>query len=66
MKDRIMLIAVALVASILAWAFWHYLGDDAFNVLMLVSLLVLIGNNYQLRKKLKNKSASKENLLGYK
>ena len=62
MKDRLALIAVAIVASILAWTFWHYLGGDAFNVLMLIFLIVLIGDNYQLRKELRKKSSNKANI----
>ncbi len=53
MGDRLILITVAVVVSILAWLFWHYLDDEAFNVMMLVFILVLVGDNYQLRKKIK-------------
>ena len=57
MKDRFALIAAATVLSIMAWVFWHYLGDDAFDVLMLIFIIMLAADNYQLRKKIKNKSS---------
>lgn len=56
MKDRFALIVIALIVSALSWAFWHYLGADAFNVFTLVLLVVLTGENYQLRKKLRTRA----------
>lgn len=53
MKDGFLLIVSALVAAILAWSFWYYLGQDAFNVLMIVFLIVLVVDNVKLRKKIK-------------
>ncbi|MCP4118721.1 MAG: hypothetical protein GY737_25665 [Desulfobacteraceae bacterium] len=61
MKDRCALIAAAAVFSILAWVFWHYLGDDAFDVLMFIFLIVLAVDNYQLRKKIKSKNSDSSN-----
>lgn len=58
MKDGILLIVVALIASALAWAFWHYLGQNAFAVFVTVAFIVLWGENYRLRKKLKEKLKS--------
>ena len=61
MKDRFALIAAATVFSILAWVFWHYLGNDAFDVLMLIFIIVFAADNYQLRKKIKKNRSEPSN-----
>lgn len=49
-KDRAMLLAVGIVAAGMAWAFWHYLGNRAFKVLMVISIIVLVSDNRRLRR----------------
>jgi hypothetical protein len=59
MKDGFALLAVGLVVSILAWIFWSSLGNYGFDVLALIAMLGLAGDNYQLRKKVKEKNSDK-------
>ncbi|RBI37522.1 hypothetical protein BRL69_17260 [Xanthomonas oryzae pv. oryzae] len=44
MKDRLLLLVTAFVASVLGWAFWHYVGEAAVWVWvgMLILSLVLL------------------------
>ena len=56
MKDRIALLAAAVLCALLSWAFWHYLGNDAFTVLPTVGLVVFAFDNYRLRRKLRELS----------
>ena len=53
MKDRVQLIAVALASALAAWAFWHFLGADAFDVLVLVALICTAADNWRLRRALR-------------
>lgn len=53
MNDRALLILAALASSFAAWAFWHYLGQDAFDVLLMMALLCSIGDNWRLRRALR-------------
>ncbi|QBG89540.1 hypothetical protein EYC56_03440 [Xanthomonas oryzae] len=43
-KDRLLLLLTAFVASVLGWAFWHYVGEAAVWVWvgMLILSLVLL------------------------
>jgi len=43
-KDRLLLLGVALLASLASWAFFHYLGRYAFVVMVgIVALAFLLG-----------------------
>jgi hypothetical protein len=53
MKDRLLLILAALVMAAVAWSFWHYLGQDAWPVLLLLALVSVIADNYRLRRTLR-------------
>lgn len=53
MKDEFLLLATGLVASGLAWAFWSYLGQHAFEVLTTVFVLTLAADNVRLRRKIR-------------
>jgi hypothetical protein len=53
MKDSILLLVVGLIMSAFAWAFWHYLDKDAFDVFSIIALITLFCDNARLRKKLK-------------
>lgn len=53
MKDGILLLIAGVAFAAFAWAFWHYLGDDALTVLLAVSLIASIVDNRSLRRKLK-------------
>lgn len=55
MKDSGLLLLAAGVCSALAWAFWHFLGSDAFGVFMMIVLVVVCVDNFRLRRKLRAK-----------
>lgn len=56
MKDRLILVISAAGLSIGAWAFWHFLGDDAFAAITLVALMVVIADNHRLRRQLRERA----------
>jgi hypothetical protein len=51
MNDRAWLLVTAACASGAAWAFWHFLDQDAFGVLTLLALIILGADNFRLRRK---------------
>jgi hypothetical protein len=53
MRDQILLLLSALACALGAWAFWHYLGADAFAVLMSLALVSAVADNVRLRRKLR-------------
>jgi hypothetical protein len=55
MKDRVALLLAGLIASGFAWAFWHYLGARAFDVLSTLVMVTLVADNIRLRRKLRHK-----------
>jgi hypothetical protein len=58
MKDNLLLLITALACSVGAGLFFKYLGNDAFSVITLVTLVCAIWDNVRLRRKLRE--------LGYK
>jgi hypothetical protein len=55
MKDSLSLLVTGLVVSAAAWAFWHYLGNDALCTITTVALVGLTVDNARLRRKLRAK-----------
>lgn len=53
MKDALLLLVTGVAFSVFAWAFWHYLGNDAFGVLNTLFLVVLAVDNFRLRRQLR-------------
>jgi hypothetical protein len=53
MKDSILLLLTALLCSLAAWAFWHFLGSDAITVFSTLMLICVVGDNFRLRRKLR-------------
>lgn len=53
MRDDLLLILTALVCAGLAWAFWHYLGEQALAALTVIALIALAADNYRLRRRLR-------------
>ena len=51
-KDSFWLLFWGIVASLGAWAFWHYSGDYGFMILTVAAFISLIFDNRRLRKKL--------------
>lgn len=62
MKDRIPLVLAALASSLAAWAFWHFLGRDAFDVLVMIALVCTIADNWRLRRVLRHSGVKGEEL----
>jgi hypothetical protein len=61
MKDRVFLVLAALIVAAAAWSFWHYLGADAWPVLLLLLLLALVSvsaDNYRLRRLLRRSGST--------
>ncbi len=57
MKDGAALLFAALASALFAWAFWHYLGRYAVDVLLMVTLVASVVDNFRLRRKLRDKDA---------
>jgi uncharacterized membrane protein YqjE len=53
MKDAVFLLLVALFVALVSWAFWHYMGGNAVQVLAMLALISLATDNYRLRRQLK-------------
>lgn len=54
MRDRIGLIAAAVVVAAMAWALLHDSGDWFFPVATLVALVALLADNQRLKKCLRD------------
>lgn len=52
-KDSILLLLTALLCSFAAWAFWHFLGNDAITVFPTLMLVCVVADNFRLRRKLR-------------
>jgi predicted membrane-bound mannosyltransferase len=59
MEDRLMLAVTGGILALLAWAFWHYLGEDAFSVLSTAVLIGIAIDNVRLRRQLRNSATSR-------
>lgn len=55
MKDSLSLLATAAVVSSAAWAFWHYLGNDALSTFTTIVLVGVVADNVRLRRQLRTK-----------
>ena len=55
MKDSLLLLATGVGASVVAWAFWHYLGSDGFSVLNIIFVTYISADNFRLRRQLREK-----------
>jgi hypothetical protein len=53
MKDRFLLLLSAAVMSLVSWAFWHYLDEDALPVFLSGMLLLSAIDNHRLRRTIK-------------
>jgi hypothetical protein len=51
LKDDAVPLLAAVVCSIGAWAFWHFLGEAGFSVLLAGSVVLLLVDNIRLRRK---------------
>jgi len=55
MKDALLLLATGAAVSLLSWAFWHYLGNDALSTLNSIVLVGVVVDNFQLRRELRGR-----------
>jgi hypothetical protein len=53
MKDRLLLLLSAAVMSLVSWAFWHYLDEDALPVFLSGMLVLTAIDNHRLRRTIK-------------
>jgi hypothetical protein len=53
MTNSISLLATGVVASLAAWAFWHFLGKDAAGAFVTIMLVVVVADNARLRGQLR-------------
>jgi uncharacterized membrane protein SirB2 len=58
LRDRTVLLLAGIVGSVLVWVFWHYLGGQAYAILLVIVLGELILDNRRLRKKVARLEAS--------
>lgn len=58
MRNLAALFFVGGLLASLGWAFWHYLGNDAFAALSTLTLVVLLVDNARLRRRLRAKRPS--------
>ena len=56
MKDSLLLVATGIVCSLLAAAFWHYLGTSGFGLLNSLLITVLVVDNIHLRRRLRERT----------
>jgi hypothetical protein len=53
MKDVAVLLLAGAIVCALAWAFWHYLEDDAFSVIATAAIIALSADNARLRNRIR-------------
>lgn len=53
MKDSIALLLTASAVALFSWAFWHFLGQNAFEAFSTVVMFILGVDNFRLRRKLR-------------
>lgn len=53
MRDAVSLLLASALFAALSWAFWHYLGDDAFDAISIIAIVILGAENARLRKQLR-------------
>lgn len=61
MKDSIYLLLTACASALLAWAFFYFLGELSLHVFAVSALLVTIGENLRLRRKVRILEAKQAN-----
>jgi uncharacterized membrane protein YfcA len=60
MKDGLLLLLTGIVCAAGAWLFFHYFGQDAFGILMLIALFTTTADNRRLRRRLREMGAKPE------
>lgn len=54
MRDGIYLMASAIALATIGWVFWHFTGDNGFEIISTVALLVIGADNIRLRRLLRS------------
>lgn len=62
MKNQIHLLVTGICFACAAWAFWHFLADDAANTLSIIAIVLLGADNMRLRSQLRE-SAKRDKSL---
>jgi len=60
MRESMILLLVAAVASVFAWSFWHLAAGHGIDILTTTMLLLLAVDNLRLRRRLKYQEAVKD------
>jgi hypothetical protein len=55
MKESVLLLVTGAGISLAAWAFWHYLGNDASCTLLTIVLIGVVADNARLRRQLRGR-----------
>ncbi len=58
MRDKLLLLMSAGVASLLAWLLWHHLQDEAYLTISLLALAGAILDNMRLRRRLRGREGT--------
>lgn len=58
MRDTVLLGLASVLCGAFAWAFWHYLGKDAFSAMSMIVIIVLAAENARLRKRLRDRAVA--------
>ena len=51
--DQKALLITGLICAFLAWCFWYFLGQNAFDVFALLFMFTLLAENHLLKKELR-------------
>jgi len=60
MKDGLMLLLAGLLCAGVAALFFRFFGNEAFNVIILVTLVSVLADNARLRRRLRGMGAKPE------
>lgn len=60
MKDRMMLLLAGVACAAGAALFFRIFGSDALNIIVLLALVGAVGDNYRLRRRLRQMGAKPE------
>jgi len=61
-KDSVPLLITGIICSIAAWMYWHYTGKYGDRVFIMGVVIVLILENRQLKRKLREQDNSTKKL----
>ncbi|RQW89462.1 MAG: hypothetical protein EHM79_03250 [Geobacter sp.] len=61
-KDSVLLLITGIICSIAAWMYWHYTGKYGDRIFIMGVVIVLILENRQLKRKLREQDNSTKKL----